>query len=229
LALDTIATLFGTDLVRDGTTLGDQDPDFDDPNLVVLDVPADNGVIHAIDGVLLPIDVTLPGAPADVIIDGDDASVISGGAGADLIHGGAGADAILGGAGADLIVGGIGRDFVFAHSGRDTIFGEGGADQLRGGRGTDTIDGGAGNDTLVGGRGDDMFVFAAGSDRDIIRDLRLNDTLDVSAFGFADRADFDAATDVSETDGTTRVDFGDGDVLVLRGFDADNLDAVLAF
>ena len=46
---------------RDGTVLGDLDPSVPDPEVIVprADLPATNGLVHAIDGVLLPLDVPL--------------------------------------------------------------------------------------------------------------------------------------------------------------------------
>ncbi|MEX0367091.1 MAG: fasciclin domain-containing protein [Ruegeria sp.] len=52
---------FGTD----GTTLLDAEPDIEDPNIVIPDIPAANGTIQAIDRVLLPIDI--PGNTPDPV------------------------------------------------------------------------------------------------------------------------------------------------------------------
>jgi uncharacterized surface protein with fasciclin (FAS1) repeats len=64
-ALESIPTLAGVDIGTDLPTLVDAGPDLIDPSLVQTDILATNGVIHAIDRVLLPID--LPGNDAPTI------------------------------------------------------------------------------------------------------------------------------------------------------------------
>jgi serralysin len=61
VAADTIATLSGEAIAPDGTVLGDLDPSVPDPEVIVprADLPATNGLVHAIDGVLLPLDAPL--------------------------------------------------------------------------------------------------------------------------------------------------------------------------
>ncbi|MEL7463719.1 MAG: fasciclin domain-containing protein [Pseudomonadota bacterium] len=64
--------LFGPGVTVDGTTVIDAEPDISDPTVVGADIVASNGVIQAIDRVLLPID--LPGdepepEPLDNIVD----------------------------------------------------------------------------------------------------------------------------------------------------------------
>ena len=61
VAADSITTLSGEAITPDGTVLGDFDPSVPDPEVIVprADLPATNGVVHAIDGVLLPLDVPL--------------------------------------------------------------------------------------------------------------------------------------------------------------------------
>ena len=68
----TIETALGVDIHVDGTELSDQDPDIENPEFVegLTDIQTSNGVIQAIDRVLLPVDV--PGSD-----DVDDAGVIA--------------------------------------------------------------------------------------------------------------------------------------------------------
>lgn len=56
-----IHTLSGEAITPDGTVLGDLDPSVPDPEVIVAraDLPATNGLIHAINGVLLPFDAPL--------------------------------------------------------------------------------------------------------------------------------------------------------------------------
>ncbi|CUH81955.1 Poly(beta-D-mannuronate) C5 epimerase 1 [Tritonibacter multivorans] len=61
-ALDQVATLLeGASFGSEGTELVDNDPDIDNPNIVIPDIAASNGTLQVIDRVLLPIDV--PGTP----------------------------------------------------------------------------------------------------------------------------------------------------------------------
>ena len=63
----TVSTLLSLDFVSDGPTLVDLEPDLIDPSITTGDVAADNGIVHIIDRVLLPIDVA-----------GNDASSLAG-------------------------------------------------------------------------------------------------------------------------------------------------------
>ncbi|MEL7262501.1 MAG: fasciclin domain-containing protein [Pseudomonadota bacterium] len=78
LASDTLATVNGATIGVDGTTLVDQDPDNADPTLIQTDIAASNGIAHAIDEVLLPVDIPAvdddrPGDDEDpVVVDDDD-------------------------------------------------------------------------------------------------------------------------------------------------------------
>ena len=63
-AADTIATLLtGATFQTDGVELIDNEPDIANPDIVIPDISASNGVIQAIDRVLLPIDI--PGNTPD--------------------------------------------------------------------------------------------------------------------------------------------------------------------
>lgn len=62
----TVSTLQGGAIdASELPTLGDLEPDLLDPSLVQTDIPADNGIVHVVDRVLLPID--LPGNDAPTI------------------------------------------------------------------------------------------------------------------------------------------------------------------
>ena len=214
LALEQIPTLLGANIGRDGTSLVDADPDLPNPSLIATDIQAGNGVVHVIDGVLLPIDI-LPSTGAndvDFVIGDDGRDVIRTGRDNDLIDAKGGNDFISSGRDNDLVLAGDGRDFVNAGRGDDTVKGEGGndlifgragdddlsggagRDLLFGGRGNDTIAVGSGNDRAFGGSGDDTFVFAQNEGHNVILDFdrRGDDKIDLSAFGFESYAEVEA-------------------------------------
>lgn len=203
LSSSTIPTLLGPDLGVDGTTLVDADPSVADPSIVAVDIVASNGIVHVVDGVLLPADLPDSGKGVDFVIDGDGSSHtwlkggddwFSGNGGRDKVFAGSGNDVVLGGDGKDYLVGGrgndhlsgdAGNDILSGRSGSDTLDGGVGNDRIYGGSGSDIIDGGAGNDTIYGGRGADVFVFEKGDGHDIIAGFsRKSDTIDLSAYGF---------------------------------------------
>lgn len=188
LADPTINTLLGAsftaEVTQGGVSLVDLDPDLPNPSLQVLDIQAANGIVHVIDGVLIPADLLVSDGANDVdfIIDGDaDTSLtlgadadfangkggddtISAGDGDDIIFGGAGNDGVFGGAGNDLMLGQDGDDRVFGGTGDDSVFGADGADIVGGGDGTDNVGGGDGRDNIFGGRGDDTVYGGSGDD-----------------------------------------------------------------
>ncbi|WP_305984726.1 fasciclin domain-containing protein [Roseibium sp. MMSF_3544] len=202
-----IKTLSGETIHPDsskGLSLGDKDRDFADPNVTnpsgsANGIEADNGIIHVIDNVLLPFDLTFAkggflftGRGPDAVIGSDHFDFISLGSGNDIANGLGGHDVIFGGRGHDLIKGGDGDDNLFGGRGKDTLEGGGGNDKLIGGRGMDMLEGGAdddylnggrgkdtlegeeGNDFLVGGRSADSFVFnpfRAGEGHDVVADF----------------------------------------------------------
>lgn len=169
----------GASLTVDGLSLVDADPDIANPSLVFdpelgpvtpqpfIDVQASNGLIHVIDGVLLPIDVLQSNGANDVdfFIGDDGRDRINTGADNDFIDGKGGRDHIAAGSGDDVVLAGAGRDYVNGGSGNDYILGEGGSDRLFGGWGDDFIDGGDGRDMLSGGSGNDVLEGGAGRDR----------------------------------------------------------------
>lgn len=71
LGSDSLATLQGADIGVMGTTLVDQDPNAVDPNIVATDIEASNGVAHAVDAILRPVDLP-PTAESEDTSDNDD-------------------------------------------------------------------------------------------------------------------------------------------------------------
>ena len=181
-----IKTLSGETIRPDGLTLGDRDDDFADPNVInppasANGIVAENGIVHVIDNVLLPYDITFAsggflnvGGGDDVVVGSQHFDFIALGRGDDIAVGLGGNDIILGGRGKDLIKGGEGHDKLFGGRGKDIL--EGGADNdyLNGGRGKDILEGEEGNDFLKGGWGADRFVFnpfREGEGHDVIADF----------------------------------------------------------
>jgi uncharacterized surface protein with fasciclin (FAS1) repeats len=245
LSMDEIMTLQGGSLMVDAEngTLGDAEPDVADPAIVATDILAANGIIHALDGVLLPADLLQSDGKnkVDFIIgsDGDDRyntgpdnDYVDGGAGNDTIRlsqgddvavGGDGDDTVFGGNGADMLYGDAGADLVRGGPGMDMIYGGDGDDRLLGGQGNDIIDGGAGDDMLRGGQGNDVFVFDGMSDSDTIRGFRDgSDLIDLTAFGFTGFSDI--ASSISQ-DGKHTVISLEGAEITLARFDSADLDA----
>jgi Ca2+-binding RTX toxin-like protein len=99
-------------------------------------------------------------------------------------------DDIRGDDGANVLDGYLGDDLIKGRAGDDTLRGDLGNDHLDASNGNDHLDGGVGNDMLRGGAGSDTFIFAKDCDEDHILDFRTGlDKIDVSAFGFASKAD----------------------------------------
>ncbi len=210
-----VETLLGTDIGIDGTSLQDADPDVDDPQLVTTDIAADNGIIHAIDGVLLPLDLLQSNGANDVDLRiGDDGrDVIATGRDNDFISGKGGSDQLVAGGGDDVVLAGAGNDFVFGGKGNDVLNGDDGRDKIFAGRGDDTINGGADFDVVRGFKGNDVFVFEAGNDTDVILDFRRGvDQIDVSSFGVTSIDDLE----LTSTRSRTTIDFGDDELVILR-------------
>lgn len=103
------------------------------------------------------------------------------------------------------------------------ITGGTGADRLQARLGDDVLNGGAGDDVLIGGSGNDTFVFdSAGFDRDTI--ARFADGRDTIRISTALAADF-AGLSVIDQGSRTVIDFGGGDLIILRGVAAADIDA----
>jgi serralysin len=89
------------------------------------------------------------------------------------------------------------------------------ANWLLGGAGDDTLDGKAGNDVLFGESGADTFVFEAGTGGDVIGDFQVGvDKIQLNSI-YADFAQVQAA--MHDVAGTTAIDLGHGDFIVLNG------------
>lgn len=209
LSSSSIATVQGGSLGVSGATLVDADPDIADPNIIATDIPAINGIIHGIDGVLLPVDVLASDGSNDVdfkILD-DGNNRIYTGKDADFVFGKGGHDRISLGKGDDVGLGGDGNDILWGSWGDDTLLGGDGNDKVYGGWGDDVINGGAGNDHLSGSWGNDIFVFEAGGGHDQISWFSNGrDKIDVSDFGFSDYNDLKANIQKGWFSSTIRLD-----------------------
>jgi serralysin len=226
LSSTTIDTLLGTSLGVQGTALVDGDPDLANPNIIATDIQAANGVVHVIDGVLIPVNILQSNGDKDVdfVIAGDKSDLIHVGRDNDFVDGNGGNDAIFGGRGNDVLLGGAGNDLIFGQQDNDTIKGDDGRDVIHGGQGDDVIAGGAGRDFLSGNAGMDTFVFAAGSQTDTILDFRNGiDKIDLSAFALAGFEALEHA--IHGFRGLTTIDLGNGDKIELVGIRAHQLDA----
>ena len=209
----TVTTAQGGSVTIQGTTLVDNDPDLKDPKLIdgATDLEAVNGVVQAIDRVLLPVDV-------------DDATpepnVIKGNFFRNKLNGTDGDDKIFGFSGRDRLFGNEGDDKLYGGFGRDRLDGGDGDDMLFGGLGRDHLSGGAGDDTLTGGFGRDKFDFSALEGHDTVTDFGWRDRLVFSKDDFADRKEIlDAAQDQGAG---TFIETDSGSVFLV-GVDADHL------
>jgi Ca2+-binding RTX toxin-like protein len=100
----------------------------------------------------------------------------------------------------------------------DSLYGGISKDVLIGKAGDDLFNGAGGKDLLIGGSGSDTFQFSIGMGRDTIKDFdadgggALQDHIQ-SAFANVDT--------INQVGKDTVVDFGNGDVFVLKNVDAD--------
>lgn len=105
----------------------------------------------------------------------------------------------------------------------ESINGSLGNDIIRGNGGNDTLYGDRGRDILIGGEGSDFFVHTTGMGRDIIRDFDIDDS-----DGDRDDVSFSGETEIFKSGKDTIVDYGNGDIFVLKGVNfADFTDAFL--
>lgn len=226
LASDTITTLQGGSIIIDGTSLGDLDPELPDPNIIATDIQAANGIVHVIDGVLVPADVLVSDGnnAVDLIFGEDIAESFDTGLDNDLIDAGGGDDVVRGGEGNDIILGA---------DGNDRLLGDAGNDLLRGGDGNDTLNGAEGADTIIGGASDSDLGdwIYAGADSDLVDAGAGNDV--VYGEGGADTISGGAGTDflagqdgndVIAGNGLSDQIFGNaGDDFINGGFGFDRL------
>lgn len=223
-----IPTLQGGTLTTEFDTtppsLIDADDGVPNPGIIATDIDATNGVIHVIDGVLLPLSVssilTQPGT--DFEIGGDGNEWFSTGKGADFVDGNGGRDIIRTGSGDDVAIGGEGNDWMLGGKGSDVLLGQAGSDKIFGGKGNDRIDGGADTDWLVGGRGHDTFVFTGGTGHDTIVDFRNgSDVIDLTGYEGIESLD---DIHIRKSWFSTRLEFEDGDTVTLLGVRASHVD-----
>ncbi len=106
---------------------------------------------------------------------------LNGSSGNDFIVGLGGDDLLNGNAGNDTLIGSDGNDTLDGGEGNDSLNGDLGNDILSGGLGQDSLHGGVGNDTLTGGSESDYFNMRDGG-QDVVTDLGVGDTLDLSSF-----------------------------------------------
>ncbi|MEM9230859.1 MAG: fasciclin domain-containing protein [Pseudomonadota bacterium] len=224
LASETLETFLGAELTVDGASLEDLEPDLPNANLTALDIQASNGIVHVIDGVLLPADLLASDGSDDVdfVIGDDTRERIVTGDDDDFIDGNGAGDIIVAGKGDDTVLGGRGRDAIFGKDGADILLGGGGRDLISGGNNRDLINGGANRDALSGGKGADTFVFEEGGARDVITDFSRIDMIDVSDFGITSFEELSG--NINQLAARTNISFGD-DKIILLGFDAEDLRA----
>lgn len=236
-------TLAGPSVSLDGLSLVDNEPDIANPNLVATDIQAANGIVHVIDGVLLPVDLLPSDGSGDVdfVIADDNNNFISTGRDNDLVDAKGGQDTVFAGNGDDLVLAGEGNDYVSGGRGNDIIKGEDGNDRLLGRSGNDTIEGGDGRDSIFGGSGNDIinggagndFIYA-GSGRDVLvynegdgHDKVFGfhsgvDRLDISGMGYQSFDEIEGM--ISGNFFRTRVDLGEVEIDLI-GTSPRNLDA----
>lgn len=200
LSATEIDTLQGGTLGVDGASLVDADPDVPNPNLIATDIQAANGIVHVLDGVLLPADLLQSDGSNDVdfIIDDDGSNRIRTGRDNDLVDGNGGNDFISLGRGNDVGVGGAGNDIIV------------------GGRGEDILTGGLGNDKLYGGQDADIFVFKTGDGHDKVIGFEDGvDLIDLSGTSFESFADLEGG--IHARWGWAEIDLGVDQSLFVQG------------
>ena len=136
---------------------------------------------------------------------------------------------VRGSRGDDMITGDDNTNVLLGDLGNDIIIGGGGRDNIQGGGGNDILIGGTGTDGLRGNAGNDVFVFSQGDQVDNILDFddAGNDQIDLTDFGFSNISEVQGL--LQQTGNDVRLNFGDGDVLILRGTDLDDIDVAADF
>ena len=105
--LSEVETLQGGTFGVSGTTLVDNEPDIADPSLVATDIVASNGIVHAIDRVLLPVDIPASNGANNIkILFGDpvDGGRLRGAEDNDLLFGASARDDMWGFGGDDTFI-----------------------------------------------------------------------------------------------------------------------------
>jgi Ca2+-binding RTX toxin-like protein len=98
------------------------------------------------------------------------------------------------------------------------------ANWLLGGAGNDTLNGMGGNDVLFGEAGADSFVFERGTGGDVIGDYQAGlDHISLAGLGFTSFAQ--VQVNMVQNGGTTAIDLGQGDFVVLVGVPMTSLTA----
>jgi Ca2+-binding RTX toxin-like protein len=94
---------------------------------------------------------------------------------------------------------------------------------LLGGAGDDVLNGKAGNDVLFGQAGADTFIFEHGAGGDVVGDFAAGtDKIDLTAIGYTWQQ---VQNSLHENGGNTAIDLGGGDLVVLNGVTAAQLQA----
>ncbi|MEM0935376.1 MAG: fasciclin domain-containing protein [Pseudomonadota bacterium] len=180
LSADSIPTLLGPTLGVSANSIVDADPELRNPVLIETDITLANGVVHVIDGVLLPVDLLVSDGSNDVdfiigddtaetFIVGDDNDLVSGLGGDDSFEGGAGNDLFLGGDGSDTAdVSGSVTSYTLAFNDNEVTV-------------TDRADGGTGTDTLV-----DVETLTFGDGFDFVAEDGIDLTVLTAATGLGE-------------------------------------------
>jgi len=155
----------------------------------------------------------------------------------DSFTGGNKNDSYNGLAGDDAIVGMGGNDRLWGADGNDGVLGMDGNDKIWGGAGFDRLTGGAGKDMLWGGADTDAFIFTVGgkfgpgSDVDIIKDIDTDgedmDDIQIMALDASIDSFADILKQAKQDGADVRLDFGNGDVLILENTNKSELSAEL--
>jgi Ca2+-binding RTX toxin-like protein len=169
-------------------------------------------------------------------IGGDFNDTMTGDAGGNDFGGEDGDDSLSGNGGNDTLEGARGNDVLLGGLNNDILDGGRDEDTLNGGQGNDTLDGGKGDDILIGGKGKDDIIFAAGSGTDVvlafaqgIDDVILDEDLWGGGLSVLDV--INTFGTLSPTGDRFTLDFGTGDVLILRGsaFDLPRFEDDISF
>lgn len=100
-----------------------------------------------------------------------------------------------------------------------------GDNRLEGAGGGDTLDGGAGKDMLIGGSGDDFFWYSHGDGKDTVADFtKGEDILWLTGFDGVDSFE-ELQSHISQHGEDTWISMGQGNRLVIRDVDAQDLEA----